>query len=223
MIQTPQWLQLVQAIGAMATTVGVLTALYIAVIRDPRKASKEHQDHVERMEALRRAKKERAGAQARKVVPSCGRIPMFGDSWWTVRIDNASNAMATILGVTVNALDANGFEIPGGYRQANDTVPFDQAFERAVSPARSESRNDLVPAFKEAVRDALAGHLVKRWPRTLAPNHYAVMAYTTADPTYELRITLDYEDEAGYRWRRTDSCRPRRMDEERNEYLAPIQ
>ncbi|MGB9307254.1 MAG: hypothetical protein WCB92_27320 [Mycobacterium sp.] len=211
--QTPQWLQLVQAVGAMATTVGVLTALYIAVIRDPRNASKEHRNHVERMEALQRARKERAGAQARKVVPSCGRIPMFGDSWWTVRIDNASNAMATIVGVAVTAWDTNGFEITGGYRQANDGVPFDQAFERAVSAARSESRKDLVPAFKEAVRDALAGHLVKRWPRTLAPNHYAVMAYTTADPTYELRVTLDYEDEAGYGWRRTDSCRPRRMDE----------
>src|SRR3982074_2392471 len=106
--QTPQWLQLVQAIGATATRVGVLTALYIAVIRDPRKASKEHLDHVERMEALQRAKKERAGAQARKVVPSCGRIPMFGNSWWTVRIHNASSAMATILGVAVTALAPTG-------------------------------------------------------------------------------------------------------------------
>ena len=35
-------LQEVQAIGAVATTIGVLTALYIAVIRDPRKASQEH-------------------------------------------------------------------------------------------------------------------------------------------------------------------------------------
>jgi hypothetical protein len=32
-----------QAIGSAATTIGVLTALYIAVIRDPRKASQAGQ------------------------------------------------------------------------------------------------------------------------------------------------------------------------------------
>lgn len=82
----PQWLQVVQAVAAVATTVGVLIALYIAVVRDPRNASQEQRHHVERMDALHRIKKERAAAQARKVVPSCGRIPMFGDSWWMVRI-----------------------------------------------------------------------------------------------------------------------------------------
>jgi hypothetical protein len=210
--QTPQWLQLVQAIGAMATTVGVLTALYIAVIRDPRNASKEHIHHLERMEALHRVQMDRAGAQARKVVPSCGRIPMFGDTWWAVRIDNASNAMTAIHGVSVTALDANGFKRPDGCRPADNTVPFDEAFQRAVSAGQSEARNDLVPAVKEALRDILSGHLVKRWPRTLAPNHYAVMAYTTTDPTYELRITIDYEDEAGYPWQRTNASQPRRMD-----------
>jgi hypothetical protein len=34
------WLQEIQAIGAVATTIGVLTALYIAVIRDPGKPPK---------------------------------------------------------------------------------------------------------------------------------------------------------------------------------------
>jgi hypothetical protein len=225
--QSPQWLQVIQAVGAIATTIGVLIALYVAVIRDPRNASKEHSHHTERMDALQRLTRERAAAQARKVVASCGRIPMFGDSWWTVRIDNASNAMTTILAVDVIALDANGFEKPGGFRQAHSTLPFDQAFDRAIRAAESESLdgcelpvaprrpgNDLVPAFKQAIRDALAGHLVKGWPRTLPTNQYAVMAYTTTDPTYELRVTIDYEDEAGYQWRRTDTSQPRRTDQE---------
>lgn len=208
-------LQEVQAIGAVATTIGVLTALYIAVIRDPRKASQEHQHHLERMGALHRVHRERIEVQARKVMPSCGRIPMFGDSWWTVRIDNASNTMASILAVNVAALDPNGFEIPGGCRQANTTVPFDQAFDRAVRVAHSESpRGDQVRVLKQTIRDALAGHLVKRWPRVLPPNQYAVMAYTTSDPNYELRMTIDYEDEAGYRWRRTDASQPTRTDQE---------
>jgi hypothetical protein len=131
-----------QGIGSAATTIGVLTALYIAVIRDPRKASQEHIHHLERLNALYSVKKERIGAQARKVVPSCGRIPMFGDSWWTVRIDNASNTMATILALGVTALDANGFEVPGGCAQVSSTMPFDQAFDRAIRAAISGSPDD---------------------------------------------------------------------------------
>ena len=211
MNQMVLWLQQIQAIGAVATTIGVLTALYIAVIRDPRKASQEHRHHLERMNALHRVHTDRIEAQARKVVPSCGRIPMFGDSWWTVRIDNASNTMTTVLAVDVTALDANGFEVADGCRPANSTVPFDEAFDRAVRAVQSES---LVPVLKQAIRDTLAGHLVKRWPRMLPPNQYAVMAYATSDPSYELRITIDYEDEVGFQWRRTDTSQPTRSDQE---------
>jgi hypothetical protein len=216
------WLQGIQAIGAVATTIGVLTALYIAVIRDPRKASQEHRHHLERMNALHRVYMDRVEARARKVVSSRGRIPMFGDLWWTVRVDNAGNTVASIVTVDVKAIDANGFEVPGGCRPGNRSVPFDEAFDRAAHTVQLESLrdrphqpgSDLVPVLKQAIRDTLAGHLVKRWPRMLSPNQYAVMAYMTTDPSYELRITLDYEDEDGYRWRRTDSGQPTRTDRE---------
>jgi len=36
------------------------------------------------------------------------------------------------------------------------------------------------------------------------------MAYTTTDPSYDLRITVDYEDQDGYQWRRTDTSQPTR-------------
>ena len=36
--QSPTWLPVIQATGSIATAVGVLIALYIAVIRDPRSA-----------------------------------------------------------------------------------------------------------------------------------------------------------------------------------------
>jgi hypothetical protein len=55
-------------------------------------------------------------------------------------------------------------------------------------------------------------HFVNGWPRTIAPNHHAVMCYTTADPSYKLRVTIDYEDESGFQWRRTDASQPRRTD-----------
>jgi hypothetical protein len=216
------WLQEIQALGAMATTIGVLTALYIAVIRDPRKASQEHLHHLERMNALHRVHMDRIEAQARKVVPSRGRIPMFGDVWWTVRVDNASNTMTTIVAVDVTALDTNGCEVLDGCRPASRDVPFDEAFDRAARAVQLESLRDgprqpgseLVPVLKQTIRDTLAGHLVKRWPRILSPNQYAVMAYMTTDPNYELRITIDYEDEDGHQWRRTDTSQPKRTDRE---------
>jgi len=39
------------------------------------------------------------------------------------------------------------------------------------------------------------------------------MAFTTTRPDYTLRITIHYEDEAGYRWRRTDASQPKLLGE----------
>jgi hypothetical protein len=131
------------------------------------------------MDALHRAERERVAAQARRVVPSCARTPMVGDTWWAVRIDNASNAVTTILEVDVTALDVNIFEVSHGCTQAPPSA---------------------------------TRHLLNEWPRTLTPNQHAVIAYTTADPNYMLRIAIDYEDEAGYRWHRTDAGQPIRTE-----------
>src|SRR4029079_15542691 len=116
--QTPVWLQEVQAIAGIATTIGVLIALYIAAIREPRKDAAERRHHAAQIDALRRAEQARIAAQARKVLPACVKTPMFGDASWTVRIDNASEAVITILGVDVAALDTNGFEVPHGCSRA---------------------------------------------------------------------------------------------------------
>ena len=217
--QTPLWLQEVQAVAGIATTIGVLIALYIAAIREPRKDAAERKHHAAQIDALHRADQARIAAQARKVLPSCVKTPMFGDSSWTVKIDNASDAVVTILGVDVAAFDANGIEKTHGCSRATGVAPVDQVFDRSIRAAlydRSRGRfeNELVPAFKQAVRDAMLGHFVNDWPRTVPPNQHAVMAYMTTDPTYKLRVTIDYEDEAGYQWRRTDTGQPRRTDDE---------
>jgi hypothetical protein len=36
----------------------------------------------------------------------------------------------------------------------------------------------------------------------------------TTRPEYTLRVTVDYEDEAGYQWRRTEIGQPKRIDTE---------
>lgn len=235
MADTPTWFVAVQAAASVATTVGVLIALYVAVIREPRKAAEERERHQAEMDALNRAEAERVTAQARKIVPSCLRTPMFGNSWWTVKIENVSNAVATILAVDVAAVDANGGVVPNGCQRSNNTLPVDQAFDKAIRGAMSGSlqgsfqqsgygallqqyglanqvANQIAPVAKQAIQEAMIGHFVTEWQRTLAPYQSALMAYTTINPNLKLRITIDYEDEAGYQWRRTDSSQPVRID-----------
>ncbi len=218
--QLPLWLQEIQAIAAVATTIGVLITLYVAVVREPRKAAAERKRHEAQIDALRHVRGKRVAAHARKVFASSARTPIFGDSWWTVRIDNTSNAVTTILAVEVKAVDNKGFEVRDGCEQANNTMRFDQAFDRSVLAAlstftgASERSNRLPPAFKQALRDALVGHFATEWERVLPPNQHTVMAYRTTKPDYTLRVTIDYEDQAGYQWRRTDTGQPERISME---------
>jgi hypothetical protein len=203
---SPSWLQEIQATGAVATTVGVLIALYIAVIRDPREASAEHQHQMAQMAALQRARADRAAAHARKLVPSSARARVLGDSWWTVRIDNGSAAAITILSIGVVAVDTSGSEVPGGCRPADDA-------RAALSGSlESDMQRPLTGALEQAIQTAVTVHFVREWPSTLPPHRHAVMAYTAADPTYRLRVTIEYEDDEGFQWRRTDSGQPRRTD-----------
>src|SRR4029077_8316515 len=154
--QTPVWLQEVQALAGIATTMGVLIALYIAAIREPRKDAAERRHHAAQIDALRRAEQARIAAQARKVLPSCVRAPMFGDASWIVKIDNASDAVITVLGVDVAALDTNCFEVPHGCKRAAGIAPVDQVFDRSIRAAlwdmsRGKFEDEAVPAFKQAV------------------------------------------------------------------------
>jgi hypothetical protein len=50
-----------------------------------------------------------------------------------------------------------------------------------------------------------------RWQCTLPPDQATVMAYTTTEPDYTLRATIEYEDETGYQWRRTNTSHPKRI------------
>jgi len=202
-----------QATAAIATTISVAIALYVTVIREPRRAAEDARRSKARLDALHRVVRERIAAQARKVVPSCVRTPMFGDSWWTVRIDNAIRAVMMLLSVDVEAIDANGIAIPDGCRQANNTMPVNQAFDRSMLALSGSLKHHFQqsPAVKQALRDAVVGHFSTEWKRSLSPNQHTVMAYTTTSPDHALRVTIIYEDEAGYQWRRTDTSQPERI------------
>jgi hypothetical protein len=63
--QPPHWLSVAQATGAVATTIGVLIALYIAAIREPRKDAADRRHHAAQIDALHRAEKERCSPSSK--------------------------------------------------------------------------------------------------------------------------------------------------------------
>ena len=47
------------------------------------------------------------------------------------------------------------------------------------SGASQMMANQIAPAVKQAMQEAMIGHFVTEWQRTLGPNQSALMAYTT--------------------------------------------
>jgi hypothetical protein len=194
------------------------------------------------MAALQRAEDDRIIAQARKIVPAVFPADLFGENMWTVKVSNTSTGVVTNLDVSVTAIDANGNEIPNGCRQANDQVKIGDGFRRLISDALSGSVTGALAAspaslfggragglnadqlrsvidgrlgagVSERFRDAMLGQLAREWMPTLTPGQFAVMAFKTVDRNARLRVVLEFEDEAGYRWRRPDDGQPVRIEE----------
>jgi hypothetical protein len=160
---------------------------------------------------------------------------------WTVKVSNTSNGVVTHLGVSVTAVDAHGNEIPGGCRQANDQMVIGDAFRRLISDALGGAVTGALGASpwacsvaggQDKCRSAPQRHrptaragsvgaiprrharpLVREWMTTLMPGQFAVMAFQNTDPSARLRVVLEFEDEAGYRWRRPDDGQPVQMKE----------
>ena len=70
----------------------------------------------------------------------------------------------------------------------------------------------LGPEFSEQIREAMAGELATEWMSTLTPNQNTVMAFKAESADYTLRVYVQFEDEAGYRWERNDNSQPRKID-----------
>jgi hypothetical protein len=247
--QVPLWLQITTSV---ATTVGVLIALYVAVWREPRRAridreqravqlAEDRRRYEAQMAALQRAEDDRIIAQARKIVPAIFPAELFGENMWTVKVSNTSTGVVTNVDVSVTAVDANGNEIPGGCRQANDQVMIGDAFRRLISDALAGAATGalgasplgvfgsragrmnadqlrgiidqrLGPGVSERFRDAMLGQLAHEWMSTLTPGQFAVMAIQTTGRNVRLRVVVEFEDEAGYRWRRPDDGQPIRIN-----------
>ena len=96
---------------------------------------------------MQRAEDDRIAAQAGKIVPTIFPADLFGENMWTVKVSNTSNGVVTNLAVSVTAVDADGHEIPGGCRQANNQISIGDAFRRLISDALSAGWRALSVAW----------------------------------------------------------------------------
>jgi hypothetical protein len=83
----------IQNVGSIATAVGVLIALGVALIWEPKKIREDRRRYDDQLATLQRAESDRIAAQARKVVPSVNRADIFGENLWMVRVNDTSTAV----------------------------------------------------------------------------------------------------------------------------------
>ncbi|TWS20212.1 hypothetical protein FK529_08845 [Tsukamurella asaccharolytica] len=248
--QVPVELLITQSV---ATTIGVLIALAVAVLtyvkmrqdrkRDDERAREDRDRYETQLATLQRAERDRIEAQARRIVPTVFPAEMFGPNVWTVRVVNSSSAPITELGVQVVAFDADGKEVENGLTKSS-AVGLDQAIERMVRPiirsamnagmgsiqmsgpglsgpiaaamgARADqAANAAAPQMSARVREAVTGSMVSVWPRTLIPEQPAIMTFEAAAGVVDLGVLIQFTDEAGYRWMRTDETMPQQIHDD---------
>lgn len=129
----PPWLQygeaLGQTFGALATAIGVLIALGVAVWWEPRKAREERSErssqaieeakrHREQLAELRRAENDRLAAQARRITVAIRKADILVERIWHVGIKNTSSDAISGLRVRVTARDGSGTIVEDGCRRA---------------------------------------------------------------------------------------------------------
>jgi len=143
--QIPAWLEITTSV---ASTVGVLAALYVAVWREPRKAradreaqntqaTEDRNRYNDQMAALQRAEDDRIAAQARKIVPEIASGDRFGENIWLAHIQNASTGVINDLRVAVTAYDDQGVEVADGVQKATGQLDISGAMEKIISDAVS--------------------------------------------------------------------------------------
>lgn len=152
MSQIPAWLEITTSV---ASTVGVLAALYVAVWREPHKARADREErdrqaiedrkrYADQMAALQRAEDDRIAAQARKIVPEIASGDRFGENIWLAHIQNASTGVINDLRVVVTAYDDQNMEVADGVRKATGQLDISGAMEKIISDAVSGGMGGLM-------------------------------------------------------------------------------
>lgn len=162
--------------------------------------------------------------QARKVMSYRMSVSLLGPGTWRVKVHNHSTGPITDFKVRVSAVDSDGNEVPDGAQRSKEKIASADVFAEVIGDALSGSLRPvmgaggaltasraLTPTIRPQFQDVLAAHMTDGFPSGLAPDEHALALYVLASNTSPV-VRMEFRDEAGIAWSRTNDEEPVRID-----------
>jgi hypothetical protein len=159
-----------------------------------------------------------SAAPARQVTIYRTPVALLGSHIWAVTVVNHSTSLAVGLQVSVAAVDSEGNELPDGARRSTQAIADVFAKLRTGPwPVERHPPTDpggVLPAGQPVClinrMDIVAAHNALDFPRWLRPNQHASALYSLESNAFP-RVRIQFEDEAGKLWSRTNDAEPERV------------
>jgi hypothetical protein len=157
-----------------------------------------------------------SASAAREVTTYRTPVVLLGPQVWAVTVINHGNSLVTGLTVSVDAVDSEGNDVPDGAHRSKQllaevfaklrTGRWPDESPRPIDGPGAESAPPEA-GFLTQRRDLLAAHTALGFPRWLRPSQHASALYHLELGAC-LRVRIQYEDEAGIIWDRTNNAEP---------------
>jgi hypothetical protein len=158
--------------------------------------------------------------QAPEVLTSAVPAEFLGSGIWAVTVHNCGPSLVTGLTVAVGAVDAHGKDVPDGVIRSGRAIAASDFFAALrTNPWRGDPPSPTEPGIAVIDRgrrflaervDVLAAHTALAFPHWLRPGQHSSALYSVAEDAHP-RVRIEYHDDAGIRWSRTDGAAPLRI------------
>jgi hypothetical protein len=157
-------------------------------------------------------------ASARRVTIYRTPVPLLGPGIFAVTVANDSRSLAVELKVRVDAVDYEGNPLPDGVTRSKQELA--DVFAKLRTSTTSDGYPPLIEPGAESVdrgsvfpltrMNLLAAHTALDFPRWLRPKQYASALYAV-QPNALPHVHIQFEDQAGEVWSRTNDSEPQRI------------
>jgi hypothetical protein len=143
-------------------------------------------------------------------------VTLLGPQVWAVTVINDGHSLVTGLTVSVDAIDSEANDVPGGVHRSKQ--PLAEVFAKLRTGRRSDEGSRPVngpdgasparkPGFLTERMDILAAHTTLNFPRWLRPTQHASALYDVESGA-RLRVRIRCADSAGTMWGKTNDEEP---------------
>lgn len=157
-------------------------------------------------------------ASARQVAIYRTPVALLGPQIWAVTVVNHGTSLAVDVQVSVKAVDSEGNDLSNGVRRSTQAIA--DVFAKLRSGPWPDEHLPLIdpagvlptrrPVFLISRMDLLAAHSAFDFPRWLRPNQHASALYSL-EPNASLCVCIQFKDEAGEVWSKTNDAEPERV------------